>query len=61
MEPAFMEETHALVPSILGVSSGRPASCHVCGMESGGKEEPADASKPPLDDGLALAHAMWAR
>jgi hypothetical protein len=55
-----MEETHALVPSILGISSGRPASCYVCGMESGGKEEPADASMPPLDDGLALAHAMWA-
>jgi len=58
MEPAFMEETHALVPSILGVSSGRLAPCYVRGMESSGKEEPADTSMPPLDDGLALAHAM---
>jgi hypothetical protein len=61
MEPAFMEETHALVPSILGVSSGRSASCHVRGMESGRKEEPADTSMSPLDDGMALAHAMWTR
>jgi hypothetical protein len=56
-----MEETHALVPSILGVSSGRLAHCHIHGMESSGKEEPADASMPPLHDGLALAHAMWPR
>jgi len=56
-----MEETHALVPSILGVSSGRVTPCYVRSMESSGKEEPADASMSPLHDGLALAHAMWSR
>jgi hypothetical protein len=60
MECSSVEETNALVQTILDLSSGRLTASDCGALERGGGKESTDADVQKVDAGMALENAMWA-